>query len=130
MICPGIFRLESVSVVPVGLTRYREGLHPLEPFGKEDAKEILGIIHRWQEKLYGERGVHFIHGGDEWYTLAEEELPEAERYDGYLQLENGVGMLRLLMDIPISPGWQKDLRKNIRARRYMSMPLRISFSVR
>ncbi len=90
--------LESVSVVPVGLTRYREGLHPLEPFGKEDAKEILGIIRRWQEKLYGERGVHFIHGGDEWYTLAEEELPEAERYDGYLQLENGVGMLRLLMD--------------------------------
>ena len=91
-------RLESVSVVPVGLTRYREGLYPLKPFTREDAKEVLGIIHRWQEKLYEESGTHFIHGGDEWYTLAEEELPEAERYDGYLQLENGVGMLRLLMD--------------------------------
>ncbi len=90
--------LESVSVVPVGLTRYREGLYPLKPFTREDAKEVLGIIHRWQEKLYEESGTHFIHGGDEWYTLAEEELPEAERYDGYLQLENGVGMLRLLMD--------------------------------
>lgn len=91
-------RLESVSVVPVGLTRYREGLYPLKPFTREDAKEVLGIIHRWQEKLCEENGTHFIHGGDEWYTLAEEELPEAERYDGYLQLENGVGMLRLLMD--------------------------------
>ncbi len=90
--------LESVSVVPVGLTRYREGLYPLKPFTREDAKEVLGIIHRWQEKLYEESGTHFIHGGDEWYTLVEEELPEAERYDGYLQLENGVGMLRLLMD--------------------------------
>ena len=90
--------LESVSVVPVGLTRYREGLYPLEPFTKEDAKEVLGIIHGWQDKLYAQNGIHFIHGGDEWYTLAGEELPEAERYDGYLQLENGVGMLRLLID--------------------------------
>ncbi len=90
--------LESVSVVPVGLTRFREGLYPLEPFTKEDAKEVLGTIHRWQDRLYREKGTHFIHGGDEWYMLAGEELPEEERYDGYLQLENGVGMLRLLWD--------------------------------
>ena len=90
--------LESVSVVPVGLTKYREGLYPLEPFTKEDAKEVLGIIHRWQDRLYERKGTHFIHAGDEWYMLAEEELPKEERYDGYLQLENGVGMLRLLSD--------------------------------
>lgn len=89
--------LESVSVVPVGLSKYREGLYPLEPFNKEDAKEVLNIIHKWQDRLYPEYGLHFIHASDEWYILAEEELPEEERYDGYLQLENGVGMLRLLI---------------------------------
>lgn len=88
--------LQSVSVVPVGLTKYRDGLYPLESFTREDAREVLAVIHRWQEKLYDEYGLHFIHAGDEWYVLAEEELPEEERYDGYLQLENGVGMLRLL----------------------------------
>ena len=90
--------LRSVSVVPVGLTKYREGLFPLEPFTKEDAKKVLDIIHGWQEKFFREYGFHFIHAGDEWYLLAEEEMPEEERYDGYLQLENGVGMLRLLMN--------------------------------
>ncbi len=89
--------LESVSVVPVGLSKYREGLYPLEPFTKEDAQEVLRCIHRWQEKLYPQYGLHFVHASDEWYVLAEEPLPEAERYDGYLQLENGVGMLRLLL---------------------------------
>ncbi len=90
--------LESVSVVPVGLSKYREGLFALEPFTKEDARQVLDIIHRWQERLYPEHGVHFIHASDEWYILAGEALPEEERYDGYLQLENGVGMLRLLID--------------------------------
>ena len=90
--------LRSVSVVPVGLTKFRDGLYPLEPFTKEEAKRVLETVHRWQEKLYGEYGGHFIHAGDEWYLLAEEEIPEEERYDGYLQLENGVGMLRLLFN--------------------------------
>lgn len=90
--------LESVSVVPVGLTKYREGLYPLEPFTKEDAEKVLDLIHGWQEKLYHEYGTHFIHAGDEWYLLAEQDIPKESRYDGYLQLENGVGMLRLLMD--------------------------------
>ncbi len=90
--------LQSVSVVPVGLTKYRAGLYPLEPFDGEDAKKVLSVIHRWQKKLYEEQGTHFIHAGDEWYLLAGEELPEEGRYDGYLQLENGVGMLRLFLD--------------------------------
>ncbi|MCI8292802.1 MAG: DUF512 domain-containing protein [Hespellia sp.] len=90
--------LQSVSVVPVGLTRYRERLYPLESFDKEDAREVLKTIHRWQEKLFAQTGSHFIHAGDEWYLLAEQDLPGEGRYDGYLQLENGVGMLRLLQD--------------------------------
>lgn len=88
--------LKSVSVVPVGLSRYREGLYPLEPFTREDARQVLEMVHRWQEELYPKYGLHFIHASDEWYILAEEELPGEESYDGYLQLENGVGMLRLL----------------------------------
>ena len=88
--------LQSVSVVPVGLSKYREGLEPLEPFTKEDAKKVIAQIEKWQKKAVEEFGLHFIHASDEWYLLAEEELPKEESYDGYLQLENGVGMLRLL----------------------------------
>lgn len=90
--------MQSVSVVPVGLTKYREGLYPLEPFTKEDAIEVLETVHRWQEKLYQKYGSHFIHAGDEWYILAGYQMPPAERYDGYLQYENGVGMVRLFLD--------------------------------
>ena len=91
-------QLESVSVVPVGLSKYREGLYPLEPFTKEDAREVIAMIHGWQEEIYALHGIHFIHASDEWYILAELPLPEASRYDGYLQLENGVGMVRLLKE--------------------------------
>lgn len=90
--------LESVSVVPVGISKYREGLYPLEPFSQEDAKSVLHTIHTWQDKMYKQYGIHFIHASDEWYILAGEELPKEESYDEYLQLENGVGMLRLLME--------------------------------
>ena len=90
--------LQSVSVVPVGLSKYREGLYPLEPFEKEDARETLDLIHRYQKLCFEKYGIHFIHASDEWYVLAGEEIPEEERYDGYLQLENGVGMVRLLLN--------------------------------
>ncbi len=88
--------MESVSVVPVGLSRFRKGLFPLEPFSKEEAEEILRVIHEFQEHCMKRCGLHFVHASDEWYLLAEQELPGEESYDGYLQLENGVGMLRLL----------------------------------
>ena len=90
--------LQSVSVVPVGLTKFREGLYPMEQFQKEDALEVLDIIHSWQKKMMDQYGIHFIHASDEWYILAGKDLPLEESYDGYLQLENGVGMMRLLLD--------------------------------
>ncbi|RKM57096.1 DUF512 domain-containing protein [Butyrivibrio sp. X503] len=90
--------LQSVSVVPVGLSKYRDGLYPLEPFNKEDAEQVIDLIESWQKKVYDEHGIHFIHASDEWYFLACRDFPEAERYDGYIQLENGVGMMRLLLD--------------------------------
>ena len=90
--------LESVSVVPVGLTKFREGLYPLEPFDRDEAAQVIDLIEEYQRKCHEKYGIHFVHASDEWYILAERELPGADRYDGYLQLENGVGMLRLLMD--------------------------------
>lgn len=98
--------MESVSVVPVGLSKFRDGLHPLEPFGKADAEAALAIIEDWQKKIYAEHGVHFIHASDEFYITAERELPEEERYDGFPQLENGVGMLRLL-DLEVDEALEK-----------------------
>ena len=107
--------LRSVSVVPVGLTKFRDGLYHLEPFTKEDAKEVLSVIHKWQDRIYEQYGIHFIHAGDEWYLLAGQEVPEEERYDGYIQLENGVGMMRLfitefteaLEQVKSNPGYLK-----------------------
>ena len=90
--------MESVSVVPVGLTKYRENLTPLRLMTKEEARETIDIIEEWQNRLYPRYGLHFIHASDEIYLLADRPLPEEERYDGYLQLENGVGMLRLFIN--------------------------------
>ncbi len=90
--------MQSVSVVPVGISKFRDGLEHLEPFTKEDACRVIDQIEGWQKKIYSpsEEIGHFIHASDEWYILAERELPEDGRYDGYIQYENGVGMLRLL----------------------------------
>ena len=89
--------MRSVSVVPAGITKYREGLYPLELFTKAEAEEIIDLIESYQQKCFDEYGLHFIHASDEWYIIAEREFPEEDRYDGYIQLENGVGMMRLLM---------------------------------
>jgi putative radical SAM enzyme (TIGR03279 family) len=88
--------MRSVSIVPVGLSKYREGLYPLESFEPEDAGRVIDCIEKWQKKIYAEYGTHFVQASDEWYLLAGRPVPEPERYDGYQQLENGVGMLRLL----------------------------------
>lgn len=86
--------MRSLSVVPAGLTRYREGLYPLELFNKDEASAVIDMIEKFQKKIFAERGIHFVHASDEFYILAERDFPEEERYDGYLQIENGVGMMR------------------------------------
>lgn len=90
--------MQSVSVVPAGLTKFREGLFPLEVIGKEKAQETISIIEQKQRECMERYGIHFVHASDELYHLAGWEVPEAERYDGYIQLENGVGMVRLLTE--------------------------------
>ncbi len=90
--------MTSVSVVPVGKTKFREGLYPLKSFGKEDARLVLEQIFKWQEKLLKKHGTRFVHASDEWFITAEMPIPAADYYEGYGQLENGVGMVRSLMD--------------------------------
>lgn len=87
---------QSVCIVPVGLSKFREGLYPLEPFTKEDARALISQVEKWQEHFLERFGSRVLYASDEWYLLAEEELPEDSEYEGYPQLENGVGMLRLL----------------------------------
>ncbi len=90
--------LRSVSVVPVGLTRYREHLPKLIPFDAQSAGTVIDQIERWQAYYMEHYGTHLVHASDEWYLLSGRELPQEEAYDGYLQLENGVGMVRLLTE--------------------------------
>ncbi len=90
--------LRSVSVVPVGLSKFRDGLYPLEPFERDDARKVIEEIEFWQDKSFKEYGDHFVHASDEWYMIAGLPIPDAEIYDDYGQLENGVGMVRLLLD--------------------------------
>lgn len=90
--------MQSLSVVPVGVTKYRDGLFPMEPWTKEDAVYLINQVERWANKAYEEFGFYWVHASDEWYINAGMELPEEEHYDGYLQLSNGVGMVRSLMN--------------------------------
>lgn len=90
--------MKSVSVVPAGLTKFRDGLFPLKEFSRDDARYVIRIIESRQKEFYERYGLHFIHASDEWYIMAGLQLPEKERYDGYLQLENGVGMVRALIN--------------------------------
>ena len=87
--------MRSVSVVPAGISKYRDGLYPIELFTKEEAGQIIDMIESYQQSCYEKYGLHFIHASDELYITAERDFPEEERYDGYIQLENGVGMMRL-----------------------------------
>lgn len=87
---------ECIAAVPVGLTAYREGLAKIEPFNKQTAGDVLRIIDKYGDiclKKYGQRR---IYGADEFYLLAEREIPEADYYGDFLQLENGVGLWSLL----------------------------------
>ena len=91
-------QVESVSVVPVGLTKYREGLYPLEPVTPAKAAEIIDTVDGYGEELKKNNGVRLFYCSDELYLRAGRELPDTDYYDGYPQYENGVGLMRSLSD--------------------------------
>ena len=90
---PGV---HSVSIVPVGLTRFREGLYPLTPYTKELAGETIDMVTVFGDECLKRHGTRIFFCGDELYIKAERELPPDEFYEEHTQLENGVGMIRLL----------------------------------
>jgi len=85
--------LHSISVVPVGLTRFRDDLPKLIPFNKESASEVVNQVEGWQKKLLDEYGSRIVYIADELYIMAEKELPDYEAYEDFPQIENGVGMV-------------------------------------
>ncbi|MBM7556012.1 DUF512 domain-containing protein [Halanaerobacter jeridensis] len=89
-------QVRSLAIVPVGLTKYREGLADLRSFTAEEAKEVITMVEEYQTQFQDEFGSSFVYLADEFYLLAGEEIPKEERYDDFPQLENGVGMVRLL----------------------------------
>ena len=85
--------VESVSAVPVGLTRYREGLCELTPYTKETSKEVIDQVSAWQEKLLKTLGTRLIYLSDEFYINAGVKVPDSDTYEGFPQIENGVGLV-------------------------------------
>jgi putative radical SAM enzyme (TIGR03279 family) len=90
--------VNSVSVVPVGLTRYRDGLYPLTPFDEEGSKKTILQVEEWQNKLYDKLGTRLIYLSDEFYLNANIPIPDAENYEGFPQLENGVGLIASMQE--------------------------------
>lgn len=88
--------VQSIAAVPVGLSDHREGLYKLEPYTKETAREVIDIINRFNEKFRAEHGEIIAYAADEFYLKAELPMPDADYYNGFPQLENGVGMWALL----------------------------------
>lgn len=87
--------VHSVSIVPVGLTKFREKLYPLTPFTMEHAAETIDMVEAFSGQCLEKYGSRIFFCGDELYIKAQRELPPDEFYEEYTQLENGVGMLRL-----------------------------------
>lgn len=85
----------SVAVVPVGLTRHREGLPPIRPYTRDEAIDVLRICEEYQEIALFRLGTRFVFPADEFISIAGWPIPPDEAYENYAQIENGIGMLRL-----------------------------------
>lgn len=90
--------VECIAIVPVGLTKHREGLYPLKPYTKETARETLNIINDLGESFLEKYGTRIVYPADEFFIKAEEKIPDAEYYEDFEQLENGVGLIALMRE--------------------------------
>ena len=86
--------VQSIAAVPVGLTKFRDGLEKLEPYNKETASEVIDIIEEYSQKFRKDFGTGLVYPADEFFIKAERDLPNEEYYDDYPQLDNGVGLVR------------------------------------
>jgi putative radical SAM enzyme (TIGR03279 family) len=90
--------IRSLAVVPVGLTRHRRGLPEIRPYDAGEMNRVIDQVHRHRERFRATQGRAFVHLSDEWYLVTERPLPEAADYEGFPQLDNGVGMTRHFLD--------------------------------
>jgi putative radical SAM enzyme (TIGR03279 family) len=88
--------VQSIAIVPVGLTRYHR-CH-LRPYRPAEAESVLEQITTWQREYQSQHALNLVYASDEWYLLAGHEVPSADEYDGFPQLENGVGLTRVFLD--------------------------------
>lgn len=93
--------VQAVAAVPLGLTEHRTNLPDLNPYTEKEAQDVLSRIHKWQKKMFAERGTRFVFASDEFYLIAGQQLPSDEAYEGYQMLENGVGMIRDFLSSPL-----------------------------
>lgn len=90
-------RVMSISVVPVGITRYRDGLYPLSPFEAEDCAKVISEVGQYQRELISKLGTRLVYLADEFYIKAGVDLPPYESYEDFPQIENGVGLMATLV---------------------------------
>ena len=98
---------QSAALVPVGLTKYRQNLYPLRPYTKEEARDVLAICEKWQNRFQQEAGTRFVFPSDELLCIAGHDLPEEDYYENYPQIENGVGLMRQFLNALIAAGEAK-----------------------
>lgn len=90
--------MQSISVVPVGLTKYRDGLYPLEEFKQEDCRKVIRQVEAWQDKLLADKGSRLVYLSDEFYIVGNQPVPNAECYEDFPQIENGVGLIASMQE--------------------------------
>ena len=91
-------KILSLAIVPVGITKFRKDQELFPEFTKEEAQAIIELVHNYQREFNNKRGLNFVYLGDEIYIKAEEDFPPYESYDGFPQLENGIGLSRIFID--------------------------------
>lgn len=89
---------QTAAMVPVGLTKYREGLAPLRVFTKEEAQAVIDAADEMRQKCLAEDGERRFFPSDEFYCIAGRDFPTDEEYEKYSQIENGVGLMRLFIE--------------------------------
>ena len=114
--------MQSVSIVPAGLTRFREKLYPLDAFTKEESAAVIEQVDRFAKDFEAKNGSRMFFCSDEFYLKAELPLPEESYYEGYPQIENGVGMITSLMtEFKDELNYLEEYLENYKAPRHVSV---------
>lgn len=90
--------MNSVAVVPIGITKHRQGLYPVKIYDEKSSKKVIHQVHQMQQTFLRKLGTRFVFLSDEFYVMAKQFRPSEEEYEGYIQLENGVGLMTKMED--------------------------------